>query len=196
MKSKISEQISSETSEEDKENVRKYVNNIINKLEMKYYLINNKIMKGGEIPKSNLDEFSKLIHPNISIEHLHWLNSLQTCSIKDVELDNIKNHIYFKLEICVFNTNPIEVTDIVEEKKTCESNYAYCKSHGECTLMDCKSLFTVIFKQPKSEYNEAVEFKTWCDGLNNEQKIKSSFKGIVTEFNNEELYEIFKTQKK
>lgn len=100
MKSKISEKISSETSEEDKENVRKYANNIINKLEMKYYLINNNIMKASsEMPDKNDSIYNE--------RYDMWLRTLKKCEITDFDLSEIRFHLNHYI------TNPIEVTDII-----------------------------------------------------------------------------------
>lgn len=42
--------------------------------------------------------------------------------------------------------------------------------------------------------NEAMDFKKWCDSLTDKQKIKSTFKFMITEYTTEELYHQFKNK--
>lgn len=72
----------------------------------------------------------------------------------------------------------------------------------DVTIKGDVKLYMIVYGKPilfdtfkKSEQFEAVEFKTWCDGLSKEQRIKSKFKFMVNEYSNQELYEIFKTKK-
>jgi hypothetical protein len=71
-----------------------------------YYLIGNEIKKGGLIPKHEDydDMFSYRYAKRIYIE------SLQPCSITDIELDKLKNHIK-----AAKKGEPIEVTDIITD---------------------------------------------------------------------------------
>lgn len=80
-----------------------------------YYLINGKVMKGGEMPEITNPNNDSLIYGDTYIRR--WLSSLQPCDISESEFEKIKNKVY------TFNNchadNPIDVTDIVEE--------IYCK---------------------------------------------------------------------
>jgi len=81
-----------------------------------YYLLNGKIMAANEkTSESNLDKFSKLIHPKVSVEYADWYSSLQPCEISDSELCLILSNVT-KLDY----DNPIEVTDIVNASVICK----------------------------------------------------------------------------
>lgn len=83
-----------------------------------YYLINGKVMKGGEMPEITNPNNDSLIYGDTYIRR--WLSSLQHCDISESEFEKIKNKVY------TFNNchadNPIDVTDIFEEIY-CKCNY-------------------------------------------------------------------------
>lgn len=83
---------------------------------MKYYLINNKIMKGGEMPKTHdlmrlNDEFRK-VEDKI---YNDWLSSLQPCEIDWNHLHHIEMYLTNNMSSYIDFSNPIDVTDIVED---------------------------------------------------------------------------------
>lgn len=111
---------------------------------MKYYLINNTIMKGGEIPK-------KENYAILSIFYLEdvkfWQDTLQPCEISERELTRIR------IELGDFKESEIlDVTDIVEEKSNCCGR---CDGHND----ECDGKNMIYFKQPKQVDGEieAVE---------------------------------------
>jgi len=114
-----------------------------------YYLLNGKIMAANEkTPESNLDKFSKLIHPKVSVEYADWYSSLQPCEISDSELCLILSNVT-KLDY----DNPIEVTDIVNASVICKVE----RCVGEC--IECNHMaIRIVFKHPKEvEEIEAVD---------------------------------------
>lgn len=111
-----------------------------------YYMINGKLMWAT----SKMPKIIDNIQSSESIDNylIVWHSSLQHCSITDVEFQKILAYCYSQNPN--FN-NPIEVTDIVEESiKKCD-----------CCIIDClptrclNPKVTLVFKQPKSEANEA-----------------------------------------
>lgn len=75
---------------------------------MKYYLINNKIMKASI-------EMPKMIHPT-NFNYDTWLHTLKICDINDIELDKVIENRLNLLSICqetYVANNPIEVTDLI-----------------------------------------------------------------------------------
>lgn len=125
-----------------------------------------------------------------------WISSIQPCEISESELFKVKKHINY-----MYDSNPIEVTDIIEK---------YCKS--ECHLSLSKKCICpeYRFKQPKQvEEIEAVEFVEWM--LKSGYKLnphfdKNRWRHIdMIESNNalcsdgytsNQLYQIFKNRKK
>jgi hypothetical protein len=109
-----------------------------------YYLINGKVMKGGEMPEITNPNNDSLIYGDTYIRR--WLSSLQPCEIDQRELEKIKNKVY------TFNNchadNPIDVTDIVEER-----------NHTQLLRNPPIDKFELFFKQPKEVDSEieAVE---------------------------------------
>lgn len=72
---------------------------------MKYYLINGKIMKGGDMPT-----FNNALTEHHKKEYSDWLNSLQECSITDRDLTLIK------IELGDFKESEIlEVTELISD---------------------------------------------------------------------------------
>ena len=65
-----------------------------------YYLINGKIMSANE----------KM--PDNGFDYTNWFYSLQPCEISESELDKVKDTIHI---VDLVASNPIEVTEIVEE---------------------------------------------------------------------------------
>jgi hypothetical protein len=80
-----------------------------------YYLLNGKIMAANEkTPESNLDKFSKLIHPKVSVEYADWYSSLQPCEISESELEKIINSEEYLIAYKIAGmSNPIELSDII-----------------------------------------------------------------------------------
>jgi hypothetical protein len=109
-----------------------------------YYLINGKVMKGGEMPEITNPNNDSLIYGDTYIRR--WISSLKPCEIDQRELEKIKNKVY------TFNNchadNPIDVTDIVEER-----------NHTQLLRNPPIDKFELFFKQPKEVDSEieAVE---------------------------------------
>jgi hypothetical protein len=109
-----------------------------------YYLLNGKVMKGGEMPNITNPNNDSLIYGDTYIRR--WLSSLQPCDISESEFEKIKNKVY------TFNNchadNPIDVTDIVEER-----------NHTQLLRNPPIDKFELFFKQPKEVDSEieAVE---------------------------------------
>lgn len=107
---------------------------------MKYYLINGKIMKGGEMPKRDNYGLTSAFEASYN----KWLSSLQPCEIDESELENVKNKVY-TFDNCKAD-NPIEITDIVRVKEIRTET----KSGGWTD-------YKIYFKQPKAkEDSDAV----------------------------------------
>lgn len=119
-------------------------------MEKHYYLINGKIMKGGEMPNVMYN------HPNYNDIMMTWKNSLQPCEIDESELENVKNNVYTFYN-CKAD-DPIEITDIVRVKEIRTET----KSGGWTD-------YKIYFKQPKAkEDSEAVwdEFtRLFCNAI-------------------------------
>jgi hypothetical protein len=106
-----------------------------------------------DIPKSNLDKFSKLINPKISIEHENWYSSLKPCYISHQELLKLNEYLYYankdkqnyKFQGFVI-ISPIEVTDIVEESTTHATVVSY--DRGNFTVNTNKEVTCIKFKKP------------------------------------------------
>jgi len=65
-------------------------------------------------PESNLDKFSKLIHPKVSVEYADWYSSLQPCEISESELEKIINSEEYLIAYKIAGmSNPIELSDII-----------------------------------------------------------------------------------
>lgn len=118
---------------------------------MNYFLINNKIMKGKKMP---LHVYSD--HPNWydskmylnSKDYLDWLSSLQPCEINSYESMLINKYLLQNGFVLNNNPNPIDVTDIVEER-----------NHTQLLRNPPIDKFELFFKQPKEVDSEieAVE---------------------------------------
>jgi len=76
-----------------------------------YYLINGKVMKGGEMPEITNPNNDSLIYGDTYIRR--WLSSLQPCEIDESELRLLNN--YIPEEKFILN-DAIDITDIVKEK--------------------------------------------------------------------------------
>lgn len=88
-----------------------------------YYLLNGKIMAANEkmlykphyiISGDNYNE------DLFNSDYNNWINSLQPCEISESELLKIHNYLFTKKSIDSHTgdgVNPIEVTDIVDEKE-------------------------------------------------------------------------------
>jgi hypothetical protein len=109
-----------------------------------------------EIPTSNLDKFSKLINPKISIEHENWYSSLQQCYITDTELDKVIKYFGYEYP---FSNNTIEVTDIIEAYKSC---CGQCDGiEDECNgreMYRFKSIEDIDLKYTTQEIIDAVNY--------------------------------------
>jgi len=95
------------------------------------YLINNEVFGSDtEMPESNLDKFSKLIHPNVSVEHLHWINSLVKLECSRDEEMKILIHLStngYGREI-MFNNPTIDITSITTVK---DGKVSFKEEEGE-----------------------------------------------------------------
>lgn len=143
-----------------------------------YYLIGGEIKKGGYKPQyratANETECDKY-----KLDYDLWKQSLQPCSITDVELEKVKCYILLNTILTLNNT--IDVTGIVEESiKKCD-----------CCIIDClptrclNPKVTLVFKQPKSEANEAVD-EIWDDVrafISQTYDIDSIMKNLKEHFN-------------
>jgi len=131
-----------------------------------------------------------------------WKKTLQPCEIDGKELANIK------LWVNSWETNnPIDITDIVEEK-VCETyKIDECNSRFTC----CNKPKQLVFKQPTEKQVdgeiEAVEFLEWtlsagfklnphCEQnrWNHIDKINSNNPILNDGFTTKQLYEIFKNR--
>lgn len=139
---------------------------------MKYYLINNTIKKGSEMPNSLAYD-----HPNqYRGDRAIWGNSLQPCEISESELEKIEMYLTKNMSMYMNSSNLIDITDIVSD------------NNG-----------VITFKHPKQveKENEAVEFYKWTATLtptSNENcfnKIRDGYYRIKPPM---ELYEIFKNR--
>ena len=155
---------------------------------MKYYLINNKIMKASsEMPiRTNEEENYRYLIQN-------WKKSLQPCEIKDIELEKVKKHYKEWTEFGVMSDNemnerlknPIEVTDIVDS--------TYDKEHN---------VDIAFFKFPiKAAFVEGVEavkiqeFIEWAFNADWFYYIElKQWRQSVRYKTTAELYEIFKNR--
>jgi hypothetical protein len=115
---------------------------------MNYYLINNRVMKGGEMP------LEKDYDSNAEYKHYYnlWLSSLQPCKINSYESMLINKYLLQNGFVLNNNPNPIDVTDIVEER-----------NHTQLLRNPPIDKFELFFKQPKQVDSEieAVEFLRW-----------------------------------
>lgn len=179
-------------------------------------------MKGKKMP---LHVYSD--HPNWydskmylnSKDYLDWLSSLQPCEISESELEKIDSYFYekwyqnnngFDSHKQMLESNPIDVTDIVEEKSIRELENKY-KNQSSGTVgfaADYVYKDYVFFKQPKQVYGEieSVEFAEWTNDLiecdyypvYNTDTCKLSYwenRKDNTKINTKQLYEIFKNRK-
>lgn len=198
MRSEIAKKILSETSEEDKEKVREYANNIINKSKMKhYYLINNKIMNGGEMPKE--ENFKKWLYNTFDAYLYAWHSSLQPCEITDIELDKVSESLCVKYTVPNINhiEEPIEVTDIVNDNDGVitfmEVNGRLCKKcYNPHRLIDedygsdraILRLCVKCYNQPKVEANSFLNNALqWCLNYINKQKDSDEKTALIKELN-------------
>jgi len=74
-----------------------------------YYLINGKVMKGGEMPEITNPNNDSLIYGDTYIRR--WLSSLQPCDISESEFEKIKEYL-----IIYIGEPPIDITDLLYEK--------------------------------------------------------------------------------
>lgn len=147
-----------------------------------YYLINNTIKKGSEMPIQHL--------ANV---YADWYLSLQPCEISESELEKVEMYLTKNMSMYMDFSNPIDVTDIVEEKVT----------HQLLSMppINCYELF---FKQPKQVDGEieAVEFAEWilCNYNTSEDGMSLCWHNADTrikknKYSTKEIYEIFKNRK-
>jgi hypothetical protein len=176
MKSKISEKISSETSEEDKEKVREYANNIINSTMKHYYLINDEIKKGYEMPKQinfYLGKDQSFTKPYDDAYEL-WKSSLEPCCISETEWLILNQYLCltnkeqgYKFRDKWLKQAPIDITDIVEEDllKCCNQRDV----NVECMFPNCEGEKSIIkFKYQANETNDIVEKDNWNNWIKRE----------------------------
>lgn len=107
-----------------------------------YYLLNGKIMSANEKMPENIGFKSGIGYES---HYKQWLNGLQQCKISESELEKVVKHLNAHFGVVYSgksNNNPIEVTDIVEEKD-------YSSSEPNPML---------FFKQP-SDNNGVITFK-------------------------------------
>ena len=152
-----------------------------------YYLINGKIMSANE----KMPEINEQWH-NYNSNLLKWSESLQPCEISESELLKIHNYLFTKKSIDSHTgdgVNPIEVTDIVDEKEIRTET----KSGSWIDYELC-------FKPKQVEEIEAVDmllntFGQYCT-LNGIKLTDSNKVGqAVIDFLKSDIYEIFKNQK-
>ena len=159
----------------------------------KYYLINGKIMKGGEMPKGE-DYVS--IKPTFfnktwfESDKKEWMSSLKPCEISESELFLILSNVS-KLDY----DNPIDVTDIVSD------------NDGVIKFKEPNQFNVIIVDEPNptkaKEDSEAVEFAEWTYKnhwvLNQKSmywyiELPSGVIDLSTGKTSIELYEIFKSK--
>lgn len=119
-----------------------------------YYLIGNEIKKGIEKPNCNGKPYCC---ENKPCESLNWLSSLQPCEISESELHKIEDYLGFD------SNNPIDVTDIVEEKLMCCKGGEWTKCTNQCAS-DGKHI--LIFKHPKQVDGEIEAVELWKEFFN------------------------------
>ena len=111
-------------------------------METHYYLINGTVKKGGEMPIQHL--------ANI---YADWYLSLQPCEISESELEKICEYLNRKFGINydeIQNGNPIDVTDIVEEKSIRELENRYKNQSSGTVGFAADYIYKdyIFFKQP------------------------------------------------
>ena len=147
-----------------------------------YYLIGNEIKKGGEQISKDYPYYKEAVDL--------WMGYLQPCSITENELCKIKSYLAANtdtpFDLDNHFTCTIEVTDIV-----------YSKPLITETKSGSWTDYEIVFKHPKSEANEAVEFAEWLRKdwqplapNKNEWANNKNYEIVKTT----ELYEIFKTR--
>jgi hypothetical protein len=111
-----------------------------------YYLIGNKIKKGGEMPQKPC--YKVLWDAEGDEVWNDWLSSLQPCEINSYESMLINKYLLQNGFVLNNNPNPIDVTDIVEER-----------NHTQLLRNPPIDKFELFFKQPKEVDSEieAVE---------------------------------------
>lgn len=164
---------------------------------MKYYLINNTIKKGSEIPNVMIN------HPNYNDIMMTWKKSLQPCEISESEIMKIYVHLFPNLSYNKQDATPIDVTDIISDnngvitfkqpKQVDEYGYIKCGDCNKfylCTNCGAQCGSDGHFIEPKQVDGEieAVEFAEWCD----KQVTYIDENGNV---DYKQLYEIFKNRK-
>lgn len=151
-----------------------------------YYLLNGTVKKGGEMPKEKgIDKQTQ--YPHNYHDFKNWLSSLQPCEIDDSEFHRIINYIYPTDKKTHYPENPIDITDIVEEKPFCDADCPDVDC-GNCDHPSCCiKVNKIYFKQPTEKQVEseceAVEFLIWVRNYPQ-----------ANNFNAKQLYEIFKNR--
>lgn len=155
-----------------------------------YYLIGNKIKKGGEMP------LEKDYDSNAEYKHYYnlWLSSLQPCEINSYESMLINKYLLQNGFVLNNNPNPIDVTDIVEERELRTETKS-----GSWTD------YELVFKQPKSEEtNEIAELKDYRKWFFEEQERADKLRmkniqlqSLIDELQNgnDELYNVLRNAK-
>lgn len=143
-----------------------------------YYLIEDSIMKGGEMPTmSNFppNEFGK---NDCHDAKRNWQASLTPCQISPTDLEQIKSYY----QTTLLRNEPIDCSEVIESYSTC---YGRCDGvHDEC---DGKEMYR--FKEPKSESNEVDlqnEFRDFCKFIPDRNLGNSATRNAILNF--------FKTQ--
>ena len=155
-----------------------------------YYLLNGKIMWSYEkMPEIN--EKWQTYNANL----LKWSESLQPCDISESEKAKVI-HTILANNTSVNLSNPIDVTDIVEE--------IYCKCNCGESFIEFKKPSdnngVITFKPKQVEEIEAVDsllntFGQFCT-LNGIKLTDSNKVGqAVIDFKKSDIYQIFKNQK-
>lgn len=146
-----------------------------------YYLIEGKLMWSYEkMP-------TKETHAFYDVCFDEWKNSLQPCEISESELMKIYTHLSIVVtDVCLrdYIKNPIEVTDIVEEKPSTSS-----------------LKYFILFRQPKQVEEIEVEFAEWTYVNWWTYNVMKGFWYNIGKqktdktYTTKQLYEIFKNQK-
>lgn len=137
-----------------------------------YYLIDGKIMKSSsKIPPTRIavtEGHAKTEALKYHYQELYsrWRQSLKPCEISEYELEKIKNNI---IDYWFHESNPIEVTDIVEEKESISNleSFIYFKQPEKVESDEIKNLkldiLQILQEEATTQYNpEGKDSRVIC----------------------------------
>lgn len=133
-----------------------------------YYLINNTIKKGDEMPLEEYYQEPNLIYTcQYQVDYNQWLNSLQPCDISEIELDKVIKHLYycnkdkrdFEFKEMITSNNPIEVTDIIYVNYDSKNDIDVIefKEQSKEVEIDDNFIYSINTKELISELDKWIE---------------------------------------